>query len=117
LHYDQQSGAWRPEAFAPKKYVFRRLNADDRNKQKGKWWGLFEYHPEANWAFFEFGKDNPMPLTTCFEDTNATSWMPFVCKPVVHDGAFDKDTRRFELIHHGGYIGQGFLGAAKQRRP
>jgi hypothetical protein len=46
-----------------------------------------------------------------------TSWMPFVCKPVVHDGAFDKDTRRIELIHHGGYIGQGFLGAAKQRRP
>ena len=62
LHYDQQSNAWQPRAFGvARKYILRRLNDDDRDEHKGKWWVLLKDEPEANWAFFEFGKTDPMP--------------------------------------------------------
>src|SRR5580700_3250095 len=45
IHYDNRTNAWKPQAFAAgKKYVLRRLNDDDRDKN-GKWWALVDNHP------------------------------------------------------------------------
>jgi hypothetical protein len=119
LHYDSQTNVWLPQAFRPgKKYVLRRLTNDDRDKTKGKWWSTLEYHPEANWAFFEFGKDDPMPLVTCFEDDpKAILASHFNCRRSVFDGSFDKDSRRFEMVGHGGYISQGFWEQHRRENP
>jgi hypothetical protein len=105
LHYNRQTNEWGPQAFGSKKYVLRQLNDDDRDKKTGRWWSLLEDNPEAHWAFFEFGKEMPMPLLTCRDDLLGPT---FVCKHVITDGGFDKDSRRFELVYHGGYISQGF---------
>jgi hypothetical protein len=40
LHYDSQANEWQPQAFSGHKYIFRRLNDDDRDHAKGKWWPL-----------------------------------------------------------------------------
>ena len=70
LHYDKQTKAWGPRAFLKSKYFLRRLTNDDRDKAKGRWWALLQPHPKAEWAFFEFGKDAPMPLAACIEFTD-----------------------------------------------
>jgi hypothetical protein len=86
LRYDRTDGAWRPAPFRTEKYLLRRLNPDDRDKQKSKWESMYARHPEANWAFFEFGKVEPMPLAICTEDTGERGGPPsFWCKPVTHD--------------------------------
>jgi hypothetical protein len=66
-----------------KNYVFRRLNDDDRDKQNGKWWTVYEHHPSANWAFFEYGKDTPMPSVTCVEPERNEDWSGFICQPYI----------------------------------
>jgi hypothetical protein len=109
LHYDNQVGAWRPQAFGTsRKYILRKLNEDDRDHQKGKWWSLFEGRPKATWAFFEFGRDG-VPKATCVE--------LFDCQPLVSSASFDKDTHRFEMIYHGGYIDQGRWERLRQENP
>jgi hypothetical protein len=109
LHYDNQAGAWRPQAFGTsRKYILRKLNEDDRDHQKGKWWSLFEGRPKAKWAFFEFGHDG-VPKATCVE--------LFDCQPLVSSASFDKDTGRFEMIYHGGYIDQGRWERLRQEDP
>jgi hypothetical protein len=114
LHYDSQTNAWRPQSFATgKKYVLRRLNDDDRDKKKGKWWALLSYHPKANWAFFQFEKDM-MPLSTCEYYTSDT--LPsFTCRRGILDGSFDMDSRRFEIVSNGGY--PRVLGTVQARGP
>jgi hypothetical protein len=107
LHYDNQVGAWRPQAFGTsRKYILRKLNEDDRDHQKG--WSLFEGRPKATWAFFEFGRDG-VPKATCVE--------LFDCQPLVSSASFDKDTHRFEMIYHGGYIDQGRWERLRQENP
>jgi hypothetical protein len=109
LHYDNQVGAWRPQAFGTsRKYILRKLNEDDRDHQKGKWWSLFEGRPKATWAFFEFGRDG-VPKATCVE--------LFDCQPLVSSASFYKDTHRFEMIYHVGYIDQGRWERLRQENP
>jgi hypothetical protein len=109
LHYDKQTNEWGPHPFTTgdmaAKYVLRKLTDDDRDHQKGKWWSLIEDNPNANWAFFEFGKEAPIPLETCSDNVEGIPM--FICKPVVTEGSFNKYSRRFEIIVHGGYISQG----------
>jgi hypothetical protein len=73
LHYSAETGTWGPQAFSTsRKYVLRRLTSDDFDHNKGKWWGLLEPiegDPKPNWAFFEYGKPEPMPLATCVDGT------------------------------------------------
>jgi hypothetical protein len=116
LHYNPQTKAWGPQAFsAGKKYLLRRLNGDDRDKAKGKWWSLLLNNPKANWAFFEFGVNEPMPQLACYE--GADSYGIFGCQRVILDGSFDKDTLRFELASHGGYTRQGYWEQLRQKDP
>jgi len=109
LHYGSQNSAWQPQAFEMRKYTLRRLTDDDRNHQRGKWWALLDKAPEANWAFFEFGSDTPMPLSICVDDPKSVLAERFSCKSVVFDGVFDKGSRRFETIYHGSHVSQGFF--------
>jgi hypothetical protein len=116
LHYDKQANAWIPQAFGTGgKYILRKLNDDDRDQQKGKWWRLLTHYPNANWALFEFAKDMPMPLVACVEDAGGFS--KFNCQRVIYDGSFDKDSRRFELVLHGGYMDQGFWEQFRREHP
>jgi hypothetical protein len=116
LHYDKQANAWIPQAFgAGGKYVLRKLNDDDRDHQKGKWWRLLTHYPNANWALVEFAKDMPMPLVVCVEDTGGFS--KFSCQRVIYDGSFDKVSLRFELVLHGGYMDQGFWEQFRREHP
>jgi hypothetical protein len=93
------------------------LTDDDRD-QKGKWWALLKNQPTANWAFFHFGESAPMPLLTCVD--HSEDFVPlstFTCQPVVADGSFDKDSRRFEIVYHGGYIYQGVWEQFRREHP
>jgi hypothetical protein len=119
LHYEKQTNSWRPQAFGTgTRYLLRRLNASDRDKQKkGNWWALLDGHQEANWAFFEFGKELPMPLASCVEDVKSVLASQFFCRAIVKEGSFDKDSHRFELITRGGYIDQGFWEKERRDHP
>jgi hypothetical protein len=118
LAYNKETNVWGPAPFAPGKWVLRKINDDDRDHQKGKWWTIFDHDPEANWAFFEFGKADPMPLLTCHEGTGGYS-SEFSCRQnwSVFDGSFDKDSRRFELISRGAYIQQGRAEQFRREHP
>ena len=109
LHYGSQNSAWQLQAFEMRKYTLRRLTDDDRNHQRGKWWALLDKVPEANWAFFEFGSDTPMPLSIYVDHPKSVLAERFSCKSVVFDGVFDKGSRRFETIYHGSHVSQGFF--------
>jgi hypothetical protein len=117
LHYDKQTGAWRPQEFGSRKYVLRRLTADDRDEKKGKWWPLLK-DAKANWAFFNYGEADPMPVASCVENEDALV-LPemFSCQPIVGSAKFDSDTRRFEMIYRGGYIDQGFWEQRRRENP
>jgi hypothetical protein len=116
LQYDSGTGTWNDRALSRHKYIFRRLTANDRNHEKGKWWSLLDKYPEANWAFFEFGKSDPMPLSEC-EDTNSVLAQDIVCHRIIDDGAFNKDSRRFELSFQGSYATQGFWEQLRLENP
>lgn len=90
LHYGSQNSAWQLQAFEMRKYTLRRLTDDDQDHQRGKWWALLDKAPEANWAFFEFGSDTPMPLSICVDHPKSVLAERFSCKSVVFDGVFDK---------------------------
>jgi hypothetical protein len=115
LHYDQQSKVWGPRAFLKNRYILRRLTDDDRDKVKGKWWALLQPHPKADWAFFESGKNAPMPLAVCIKDANGYSI--FNCQDIARGASFDEDSRRFELVYHGAYIDQGFWEQFRREHP
>jgi hypothetical protein len=99
LHYDRQTGAWLPQAFSNRtKYILRRLNEND-------WNGPYHYRledqePHPTWGFFEFGDD--MPQAVCDETFS------FSCHHVLADLVFNKDSLRFQVTHHEGYISQGY---------
>jgi hypothetical protein len=116
LHYDKQTNAWKPQEFGSKKYVLRRLTADDRN-EKSAFSSLLQGNPKANWAFFRYGVEKPMPLASCIEDANSVMAEMFYCRPIAIDAQFDKDTRRFEIIYHGGYVDQGFWEQRRRENP
>jgi hypothetical protein len=78
---------------------------------------VFKFDPRANWAFFDFGKEAPIPLSTCFEDSENVVNERFACKRLVGDSSFDKDSRRFEMIYHERYIDQGFWEQLRRERP
>jgi hypothetical protein len=61
-------------------------------------------YPQDDWGFFEFGKPHPDPLATCGDASIAF----FQCHEYWGMAKFDKDSLRFELIHHGAYADQGF---------
>jgi hypothetical protein len=117
LHYDKQTNVWKPQEFGSRKYILRRLTDDDRDENKGKWWALLKDNPKANWAFYSYGKDKPMPLASCVEDSGTVMSEMFYCRPVVNDARFDKDTRRFEIVSHGAYIDQGFWEQRRREDP
>jgi hypothetical protein len=117
LHYDKQTNAWRPQEFGSKKYVLRRLTDDDRDEKKGKWWPLLKDNAKANWAFFDYGEVDPMPLASCIEDKDSVLAEDLFCRRIVSDAQFDKDTRRFEIINHGGYVSQGFWEQRRRENP
>jgi hypothetical protein len=116
LQYDSGTGTWNDQALGRHKYIFRRLTENDRDHEKGKWWPLLDKYPGADWAFFEFGKSDAMPLSQC-EDTNSVLAQNIVCHRIVDDGAFNKDTRRFELSFHGSYATQGFWQQLRLENP
>jgi hypothetical protein len=117
LHFDSVLNTWNPQTFVGHKYTLRQLTADDRDRIKGRWSALLERHPNANWAFFEFGKPDPMPLAACIEDTGDALAADIVCHPIVDEGRFNKDTRRFELSSLGGYVSQGFWEQLRLENP
>jgi hypothetical protein len=113
LHYDNQNQSWTPQAFGTGgKYVLRRLNNDDWTKEDYR--VLLQLTPKANWAFFESGKN--LLLATCVDDPDGVG-APFICEPVVYYASFDKDSRRFEMFLHGGYIRQGFWEQFRREHP
>lgn len=113
LHYDKQTGAWRPQEFGARKYVLRRITADDRDEKRGKWWALF--NAKYNWAFFNYGEAEPMPVAQCVEDKDATMSELFNCGGIAK---FDSDTRRFEMNQtFGSYITQGFWEQRRRENP
>jgi hypothetical protein len=119
LHFDRQTGTWHAQVFVPGKYILRRVTDRDRDRTQGKWWSSFEHHPDANWAFFDFGKDDPIPLTVCVEGKDDWSSRNLKCTPVVfvHDAHFDKETRRFEVIVSGAYVSQGYWEQLRREDP
>jgi hypothetical protein len=116
LHFDQQTGVWRAQEFAGKKYTLRRLTDRDRDKTRGKWWPLLEEYPKANWAFFEFGgaDEDPLPLSACIERNDSSQ---FNCQDLAFKARFDKDTRRFEVAVSGAYVSQGFWEQFRREKP
>jgi len=123
LHYDAAGGAWQPRRFGGGKYVLRKINPGDRNKP-AKWATIFQFQPKANWAFFEAGEVEPMPLAFCTHDPSESGGppTPFECTPnkwgtAWYDAAFDPKTLRFEIVFHGSYINQGFNARLKQSDP
>jgi hypothetical protein len=117
LHYDKQTHAWRPQEFGSKKYVLRRLTAEDRDEKKGAYPFLLKDNPKANWAFYSYDADKPMPLASCIEDNDSVMSEMLYCQPIVLDAQFDKDTRRFEIIYHGAYVSQGFWEQRRREDP
>jgi hypothetical protein len=113
LHYDPQSNTWGPKPFGvERKYILRRLTDDDR---KGELRSFFLLAPKANWAFFEFG--NKLPAAICVEDVEAVLASMFICNAVVSDASFDKDSARFEILHHGSYIDKAFGKRFAEKTP
>jgi len=115
LHYDAKIQSWKPQTFtADGKYVLRRINDDDRKK-----YGILLKYAgtrdapvtDADWAFFTFG-ENPRPLATC-NDSLASE---FACQRVVEAPLSDIDISfgRFEMVHRGGYIEQGYQEQVRQ---
>jgi hypothetical protein len=114
LHYDHQTKAWGPQAFAARKYILRRLTDDDR---KGELQSFLQDDPKADWAFFEFGDKRPVSL--CVEDKENFSMPNIVrCKGNNRDATFDKNLNRFEII--GGryaYLAQGLREKERREDP
>jgi hypothetical protein len=117
LHFDRQIGKWRPQEFAGRKYILRRLTDEDHNKQRAKWWATLDAYPEANWAFFEYGKVDPIPLSACKEPGKEDFLSYFACHEILLAARFDKDTRRFEMTVSPGYIQQGFWEKLRREEP
>jgi hypothetical protein len=116
LHYDKQAGMYGTAPFvAGAKFVMRKITDDDRDHQKGKWWALYDEGKRADddWAFFEFGKPDPLPLATCRVAFGAR----LACERLIFDAEFDLDSRRFELVSRGGYISQGFWEQFRREHP
>jgi hypothetical protein len=107
LRYDGDTRNWNESDFTHHKYIFRRLTDDDRSRAKGKLSTLLNKHPNANWAFFEFGVSDPVPLSEC-EYADGALAQDVACHRIIDDGAFNKDSRRFEISFRGSYITQGF---------
>jgi hypothetical protein len=115
LRYDAEAQSWKPQAFAADgKYVLRRITDDDQKK-----YGILLKYAgsrgapvtEADWAFFTFG-ENPRPLATCNESLASE----FACQRVVEVPLSDIDIsfHRFEMVHRGGYIEQGYQEQIRQ---
>jgi hypothetical protein len=114
LHYNDQSKAWRPQAFIPgRKYVLRRLKGDD---WKGKYAVLLEQvekpAPPMTWGMFRFGED--APLGQCYEFADL-----LLCKAVVGTSYiwFDIESRRFTIAFLQGYTDQAFSERALRAPP
>jgi hypothetical protein len=116
LQYDSEKRAWSDQTLAHHKYVFRQLTKADHDSQSGKWWAVFDKHPGANWAFFEFGNIDPTPLAVC-EDTSSDLGQDVACDRIIDDGAFNKVTRRFEISFRGSYVTQGFWEQLRLENP
>jgi hypothetical protein len=116
LRYDPQTKAWGAQVFAPgRQYIFRRLTNDDRDKVKGKWSVLLQNHPNENWAFFEAGVTDPMPMAVC--KGNGSDVEMFACSPVTLEASFEKHSLRFELALRGAYTMQGYWEQLRQKDP
>lgn len=108
LHFDTRTNAWVPTTFKPgREYVLRRLSDEDLN---GKYKTFLNGNPKPSWAFF----DAEMPIASCVENALPSST---VCKRVLADADFDKDSRRFELVYRGAYVSQGFWQQLKREDP
>ena len=98
--------------------MLRRLNDDDsmlipwNNEELKK---LFVNRPKPSWAFFVYGKED-LAYATCVEGGEFLG-RRFICQPEVSDAGFDKDSRRFEMVYHGGYIQQGFWEQLRREEP
>ena len=109
LHYDVTTQSWKPQTFAADgKYVLRPINDDDRKKYEIllKYAGIRgDAETDTGWAFFTF-EENPRPLATCNKDLASE----FTCQRVVEAPFSDIDIsfHRFEMVHRGGYIEQGY---------
>jgi hypothetical protein len=99
FHYDKQTKAWGPQVFVThQKYILRRLNDDDRKRLPA----FFEKHPNMEWGFFQFGRTDPIALSTSESDLCCGPW-----DKASGDVRFDKDSLRFERAIYGAYIMQG----------
>jgi len=112
--YNKQTKKWETRVDSTGQYVLRKLTDDDRDKKKGHWAHLFSEHPRANWAFFDFGKDDP-PLAACVEKPDEPR---FECATVMFGASFDKDSRRFEMTSPiGSYLDQAHWEQFRRERP
>lgn len=101
FHWNNQTGKWTPETFAPgAKYIFRELNSSDWNHNAG----LRAETPKATWGLFEVGGNDPnLALAACTKYE-----FGFSCSPRVGSLTFEEGSLRFEIVHSGSYPGQGY---------
>jgi hypothetical protein len=120
LRYDAATQSWRTQAFTPNgKYILRRITGDDVKKWDAllKKFEIRDGQPReeqmfgvGDWAFLSFG-ENPRLIGLCLEGPeNDGVRLPFFCQPAawVPFSDFSTDSRRFELVSHGGYIEQRY---------
>ncbi|WP_158300760.1 hypothetical protein [Chromobacterium sp. ATCC 53434] len=104
LHYDGQTKAWWPRAFAPgKQYMLRKLTEENLKEHKHRMLQNLDL-TKPNWAFW----DSKLLVASCIEDTSIVKFSELMCRPIIAMVDFDKDSRRFEVSHHGAYVEQGF---------
>lgn len=106
FQFDAKANQWHPQVFSPgKKYIIRRLTADDRSEQS-KWSAL--YKADDNWAFFIFGDKDAGPWATC-RDT-----FGFYCG---NGTEFDPPSLRFTVSYHGSFTSQGYWADELRQHP
>ena len=110
LHYDDKTNEWRSQVFGTdRKYTLRRLTEQDAVKSAYQL--LLRYEPKASWGFFKLGDESP--LAACIESSDSH----LSCRPIVQSLTFDKDSGRFELITHRGFIDQGYWERFRRDNP
>lgn len=110
FHFDSQANRWVPMGFESKdEYIMRPLNDEDKEGQYGPW---LKKQPASSYGFF----DGKIPIAACVIDAEPITGST-LCEPRLASVAFDKDSRRFEVVFHGAYVEQAFYLQLRRKDP